>query len=250
VLGYRSVKPHDPDAFPCCSRFAPGHYACMNPKCPGADENNGSGRIATVSTVRHATAAEYAALPLAHTPIDGVAHQAVYMCDHCAEDVLPFCEHAPPEPQPCPNCGAADEAPCLRRDGVTPLHFTHADRPKPVFDVCRHAHQPDCPVFEDCPCTGGDPAPVRPKHPANLDGNGPDISRLLFDEAYAQILLQQHGVHWWQVREAASVYTQDNIPALRAEVAQLDEGGHLVFDVHGHEVIETVVIPIVAPPQP
>jgi hypothetical protein len=112
-------------------------------------------------------------------------------------------------------------------------------------------HRHDCPVFTDCLCTKDDPNPPRPPHPAHSinTGNGPDISRLLFGPEIAQQLLLHHGVHWWQVRRADSRYMQDQTPCLWAEIATLDDGGHLQFDDHGHEIRREVVIPIVAPPQ-
>lgn len=248
LLPYAMIKPHDADECGHCTPRGPGHHRCLNANCPGRSENGGAGRVATRMTLRHATDAEYAALPLALTPIDGVARQAVLACDECAEDALePFCEHPAPEPVPCPTCGVADPAlPCLKKDGNSPLPFRHSGRTDPLPEVCAHAHRSDCPVFDGCQCTADDPPPVRPKHPA-ADAPGPDVSRLLFDPALAQMLLAEHGVHWWQAREVASVYTQDNIPALQAQYATLDQAGHVRYDEHGHEVLDTLVIEITAP---
>lgn len=247
LLPYATVKPHDGEQCQLCTRQGVGHYVCQNPACPGRSENNGAGRVATHATRRHATDAEYAALPLAHQPIDGIAHQAVYCCDECAEDAEPFCAHALPEPEPCPVCDAV-KGPCFKRDGVTPRHVRHAARLDPQPEICTHAHRPDCGVFDGCRCTQDDPPPARPTHPA-ADGHHPDVSRLLLDEGEAQALLAQRGIHWWQVREVASVWTQDTRPALQAEYATLDEAGHVRHDEHGHEVRETIVIEITAPQQ-
>lgn len=255
LLPYATVKPHDAAACPQCSRRAPGHQVCINSACPGRAENNGGGRVATRQVARHATDQEYAALPLAHIPIDGYAVRPVFMCDYCAEDAgEPFCDHPAPQPAACPTCGAHGDpmtAPCLKRDGKTPLHFTHADRPVFQPDRCAHAHRADCPIFTGCPCQTDDEPPVRPPHPAqnHIDGPGPDTSALLFEPELAQALLLHHGVHWWQVRSVASCYTQDNKPAIRADVAQLDDAGHLRYDVHGHEVRQEIVIVIEAPQQ-
>ena len=251
LLPYATVKPHDAAECPHCGPRGQGHHRCQNGACPGRDENNGAGRVATMQTRRHATEQEYAALPLGLLPIDGVAHQAVFACDECAEDAFdPFCGHPEPQPIPCPACGVADPtAPCLKKDGKTPLGFRHSGRVDPRPEMCTHAHRPDCSVFDGCQCTGDDQPPQRPAHPA-ADGHSPDVSRLLFDEATAQMLLLGHGIHWWQVREVRSVWTQDTKPALQAEYAALDDAGHIRFDEHGHEVLKTVVIPIVAPDRP
>lgn len=250
-LPYATVKPHDPAICSACSPARPGHCVCMNSACPGRGENGGAGRLATMNARRHATDDEFAALPLGLRPIDGIAHQAVYACDECGEDTCePFCAdaHTPPEPAPCPVCSASGTDPCLKRDGVTNRPGPHAERPAPHYTVCTHAHRPDCPVFDGCTCSSADPPPERPKHPA-AGGHHPAVSHLLISEPAAQMLLMEHGIHWWQVREAASVWTQDTKPALRAEYATLDDAGHPAFDVHGHEVRAEIVIEITAPPQ-
>lgn len=249
LLPYATVKPHDPADCRDCTRTAPGHQVCMNPTCPGRSENDGAGRVAVFQVRRHATDDEYAALPLAHIPVDGIAHKAAFACDDCAELAEPFCEHPPPSSPPCPVCQADGEAPCLKQDRRTPRWAWHSTRQHPQLERCDHAHRPDCGIFTGCACTGDDEPPARPAHPATLinDGNGPDVSRLLFDPAYAQLLLQQQGVHWWQVRRADSRLTQDNKPCLWAEVAQVDERGHIQFDEHGHEILSEVVIVIEVP---
>lgn len=249
MLGYRSIKPHDPATCQACTPFGAGHLACMNANCPGAGDNDGAGRIATQQSLRHATEDEYAALPYEHLPIDGVARKLVVACDACAESAFaPFCVHPEPQPEPCPTCQAQGEDPCLRQDGVTPLHFRHADRTEPPTPVCLHAHRPECEIFEGCACHTDDQPPQRPKRPL-AGAPEPDTSRLLIGIAAAQMLLLRKGVGWARVRSAASVWTQDNEPALQAEVLTVDDAGHLVYDEHGHPVIETVVIPIVAPPR-
>lgn len=249
LLQYATVKPHHPSTCAACTPTRPGHHVCQNPACPGRGENNGVGRIATMATRRHATDAEFAALPLGLRPIDGIAHQAVYACDECGEDACePFCAdaHPQPEPQPCPVCEASGDQQCLKRDGTTPRSTRHAARVDPPHPVCDHAHQPDCPIFDGCDCTGAQQPPARPTHPA-ANGHHPDVTRLLIPEPAAQMLLAERGVHWWQVREARSVWTQDTRPALQAEYATLDEGGHVRFDEHGHEVREQIVIIIATP---
>lgn len=240
LLPYATVKPHDPSRCQPCTREGIGHYVCQNPACPGRGENSGVGRVAEHAERRYATEAEYAALPPAHQPIDGIAHKAVYACDECTEDVEPFCEHPEPAPQPCPVCKVTT-GPCFKRDGVTPRHVRHAARTDPQPGTCTHVHRADCGIFTDCSCTADDEPPVRPKRPRG-DGHRPDLSRLGIPETAARMLLAQRGIAWWQVREAASVLTQDTRPALQAEYAALDEAGHVRRDDDGHEVRETILI--------
>jgi hypothetical protein len=261
LLPYATVKPHAATPEKCtrglCHPHTPGHYTCMNAACPGRDENNGAGRHSTRHVLRHADTQEYATIPLALIPLDGIALKPVFMCDWCAEDAGPaFCAdtHTAAPPEPCPVCGVVgDEAavPCLKRDGVTPLHFTHDERPTLVLDTCAHAHRPDCAIFTGCACTTDDQPPERPPHPSTLinDGNGPDISRLLIKPGEAQALLQREGIHWWQVRRCDSRFTQiGHKPCLWAEVAELDDAGHIRFDDDGHEIHREVVIVIELPP--
>lgn len=250
---YAFVKPHAPQTCPqrVCHPHAPGHPVCQNPGCPGRDENNGAGRPAYIQTRRHAAAEEYAQIPLGHIPIDAVAHKPVFMCDDCAEASEAhalFCTHPAPQLPACPKCAAGADQVCVRKDGITALGFNHADRPGMVYDRCTHAHRADCPIFTDCPCTSDDQAPQRPPHPATIPENQPDISRLLFDPAYAQAMLLDHGIHWWQVRRCDSRYTQDNKPCLWAEIADLDDAGHIRYDDDGHETRREVVIVIELPP--
>lgn len=248
LLGYRTVKPHAADGSDCCARRGPGHHACQNPACPGATENNGAGRAAGPQTRRHATTAEYAALPPGLTPIDGVCHQAVFMCDDCADTVDEICDHPPIPAPPCPACAAAGDDPCLEKDGKTPRRRGwHTGRQGPSMDPCRHAHRDTCPVFADCACTGDDPPPARPTRTV-ADGPGPDVSRLLIPPPAARLLLAEHGIGWERVREVASVRTQDNRPAIRAQAARTDDAGNPVRDEHGHEVLDEVVIVIEKPP--
>lgn len=251
---YATVKPHTPEACPrgLCHPHTIGHWVCQNPNCPGRTENNGAGRPAVLQTLRHATADEYATLPLAHIPVDGIARKPVFMCEDCAEETeahQPFCTHPAPRLPACPKCAAGADQECVRKDGVSTLGFTHTDRPPQTLDTCTHAHRPDCPIFANCACTGDDQPPARPPHPSTLlnDGNGPDISRLLIKPGEAQMLLQDHGIHWWQVRRCDSRFTQDNRPCLWAEVAELDDQGHIRYGDDGHEIRSEVVIVIELP---
>jgi hypothetical protein len=256
LLPYATVKPHDPQACPqnLCHPHVMGHWVCMNSACPGRAENSGTGRAAYLQTLRHATDAEYATLPLAHIPVDGIARKPVFMCEECAEETeahTPFCAHPAPKLPACPKCAAGADQQCVRKDGVTALGFNHGDRPAQILDTCLHAHRPDCAVFEGCQCSGNDEPPARPPHPSTLinDGNGPDISRLLIEPGEAQMLLQREGVHWWQVRRVDSRFTQlGHKPCIWAEVAETDEQGHIRFDADGHEILREVVIVIELPP--
>ena len=248
MLNYRTVKPHAADGMDCCAARGPGHYACQNPGCPGVGENGGAGRAANAQGRRHATEAEYAALPMGLMPIDGVCHRPVFMCDDCADDLGDFCEHPPIPAPPCPTCRAAGDDPCLKKDGNTPRSGWHADRQAPTRDVCRHAHREDCTIFTGCVCSADDTPPARPKR-TTATGPEPDTSRLLIPVDAARVLLAEHGVDWARVREVASVRTQDNKPAIRAMVARADDTGHPVRDEHGHEVLDEAVIVIEAPQQ-
>lgn len=247
VLAYRSVKPHAADGLDCCTPRGPGHYACQNPACPGAGENNGAGRPAGRQVRRHATAAEYAALPVGLMPIDGVAHQAVFMCDGCADEVDEFCDHPPIPAPPCPTCQATGDDPCLKKNGTARSGW-HTGRQAPTVDPCRHAHREDCAIFTGCVCSADDEAPTRPKRTV-VTGPEPDTSRLLIPPVAAQNLLARAGIPWALVREVASVWTQDNKPAIRAMVARADDTGNPVRDEHGHEVLDEAVIVIEAPQQ-
>lgn len=252
---YAFVKPHDPQACPQgrCHPHTPGNPVCQNTNCPGRAENNGAGRVAAIQTRRHATAEEYAQIPLGHIPIDAVAHKPVFMCDDCAETSeahAPFCQHPAPRLPACPQCKAGADQVCVKRDGISALGFTHSARPAMVYDRCTHAHRADCDIFDGCPCTGDDQPPQRPAHPAALPAHAPDISRLLIQPGEAQMLLQAQGVHWWQVRRCDSRFTQlGHKPCIWAEVADLDAAGHTRFDDAGHEIRREVVI-IIEPPAP
>lgn len=246
IAAYRTVKPHAADALDCCTLRGPGHYACQNPGCPGAGENNGAGRPAGRQVRRHATAAEYAALPVGLMPIDGVCHRPVFMCDDCADDVDELCDHTPEPAAPCPKCHAEGDEPCLKRDGKTPRGGWHTGRQRPSTDPCSHAHREDCDIFTGCVCSADDQPPARPKRTVET-GPEPGTSRLLIPPIAARVLLAEHGVDWTRVREVASVWTQDNKPAIRASVVRPDNTGQPVRDEHGHEILDEAVIVIEAP---
>lgn len=229
---YRSVKPHLGTDCPRCDAVGQGHAQCQ-----GCDE------IATTMFLRHATAAEYAALPESLMPIDGVAHQRVDACDDCADAIPDICEHTVPAPVPCPKCGAAGDAPCVAEDGKPRARGNHAARAaaQPTIETCRHVHREDCPVFTGCQCTADDPDPQRPKRPAG-DGNGPDVSGLTMPLHIAQMLLASTQHPWTTVVRAWNQQSQDGRPQLAAEVYTLDANGHREFDQHGRWVTATIAI--------
>lgn len=110
---------------------------------------------------RHATDAEFAAIPEKIRPIDGVATVAVHGCE--THELLPFCRHDGADPAACPTCGATD-APCTDDQGA-PRHRNHAARPAPAPpQPCRHHHRADCPGHGGCACTDADEPPARPRY--------------------------------------------------------------------------------------
>lgn len=164
VQPYRQIRPHDPVTCWNCGPDGLGHLACQHDGC---DE------IAESQHRRHATEAEYVAIPPDLVSVDQVAHVAVFTCgDHeldlpCAPE-----DHAPPtSPDPlasaCPKCAAAPGASCVKADG-RPRRVAHEDRapaPDPTSVMggrCDHAHRPDCQGLGACRCSPDDPAPQRP----------------------------------------------------------------------------------------
>lgn len=151
---YRTARVHDAAACPACAPDGPGHHLCQGP--------GDCAQVATVQTRRHATAAEYDAIPDTLRPRDGYAMVAVFGCDDCADGGVfdPFCVHAPAPAPPCPRCGAQGEQPCTKNNGGARAGW-HSVRAGAPIEVCRHAHRADCEVFTGCQCTGDDPPPVR-----------------------------------------------------------------------------------------
>jgi hypothetical protein len=239
---YRTAKPH---ASGCdqCAPTGPGHMLCQGP--------DGCNEAATTQTQRHATGAEYDAIPEGLKPIDGYAVVAVFGCDDCAEDgaFTPFCEHPEAVPVPCPKCQAAGDAPCTGKNGK-PRGAWHRARydAQPQPETCTHAHRETCNVFNGCQCTGDDQPPVRTPRGVDTSGPGPDTSGLTVPVHIAQMVLAQAGHPWATVARAYSLQTQDNKPAIGADV-HVYEGGRLQYDGHGHPLVQTVVVPIPLVPQ-
>jgi hypothetical protein len=232
---YRTGKPHASGCDQCAPQGA-GHHLCQAPGC----QNVAGDRQAA----RHATAEEYAAIPDGLKPLDGIAHMSVYGCDDCAEDAFtPFCDHTPPPAPPCPTCGATGDDPCTKKDRATPRNGWHSARTVSQPEPCTHAHREGCEIFTGCQCAGDDEAPARPRRmPAA--GPGPDVSGLTIPVFAAQMHAAQHGIPWDRVAEARSMFTQDNRPAIQYTVRQHDAAGHVLYDDHGHEITETVLVPL------
>jgi hypothetical protein len=70
-----------------------------------------------------------------------------------------------------------------------------------------------------------------------------DTSGLTIPVPAAQMILAQAGTTWNAVVRAWNLRTQDDRPALAAEV-QVYESGHLQYDGHGHPVTTTVTVPL------
>lgn len=155
---YRQVKPHDSASCWLCAPEGPGHNACQHDGC---DE------IAELQHPRHATDAEYAAIPEDLRPIDAVAHVAVFTCgDHAVDPVCgPDHQVGPADPLhvECSKCGSAPGMACVKADG-SPRRIQHEDRVSAVSlgTRCDHIHRSDCGGLGACQCRPDDPAPERP----------------------------------------------------------------------------------------
>jgi hypothetical protein len=241
---YRYVRPHDAAACQVCAPTGGGHALCQKPGC---DE------VAVAQTRRHATQAEYDALPEQLVPIDGVAHMIVLACDDHAEAAVPFCAHPEPTEVPCPTCKAEGDAPCVEQ-GASKV-FRHRARwdAQQVEQPCTHAHREDCDVFDGCQCTDDDPDPQRTPRPRGVTDQA-DGRRSKLPWVLVKPLVEAHDVPWWTVREYATLQAQDTKSwEIQATYATLDADGNLVHDEHGHEVTGTLTIPVdpsAPPPRP
>lgn len=234
---YRTAKPHAPATCTACAPNGPGHHLCQGP--------DGCSEVATTQTLRHATQAEYDAIPEGLKPLDGYAVRPVFGCDDCADDGVfsPFCDHTA-EPVACPKCQAAGDAACTKKSGK-PRNAWHRARydTQPQPEPCLHAHREDCEVFAGCRCTGDDQAPARTPRGASPTP-GPDLSGLTIPVHIAQMVLHQAGFPWTNVIKARSIKTQDNRDAIGAQAYQTGPDGQRVFDEHGHAAVLDVVTPI------
>lgn len=192
---------------------------------------------------RHATQAEYDALPEGLRPIDGVALIAVKTCGDC----LPPdpCQHPPAEPVPCPDCGAQPGKPCTGRRGGRRLvdHATRAAaQAAPV--TCRHAHRETCTDPRHCQCSSDDPAPVRAPRvilPPTAQDQAAALGLPPAMLPHALQWLTRHGIDPGRVRGGFRTgLTQDNRPAILFDYVIGDDG-------HGREIVETRAVPIETP---
>lgn len=199
------------------------------------------GQAAEAAYQRHATQAEYDALPEGLKPIDGVATIAVRVCGDCHPG--PICSHPDSGPVPCPVCSAAPGNPCVKPDGA-PRTIEHRERTavQPEIDLCRHHHRETCTDPRACRCTGDDQPPVRaprlilsasePQRFAELD-MPPEM--LLHAAEWAA----HRGIDPTRVRSPfRKGLTQDNRPAILFDYAEAPDDGH------GHEVVELRIEPV------
>lgn len=199
------------------------------------------GHRAEMAYQRHLTETEYAALPDGLKPIDGYAVTSVLVCGDCHPG--PICQHPDDTPAPCPTCHAKPGQSCTKPDG-TLRACEHPERAatQPQPDTCTHAHRQDCLDPRECQCTGDDPAPVRIPRTFLPATAHEQAAQLGFPPALLPIaaqLLADNRLDLTRVREVRSGYTQDNRPALLIDYATGDDG-------HGHETVETRVIPVEA----
>lgn len=230
---YRTLKPHSPAECGQCGPQAPGHRLC---------QHDGCNEIAEVQYRRHATQAEYDALPESFRPIDGVAHQAVFTClDHEIDPICGNGEHpvatAPGDvADGCPKCGAAAGNACMKANGK-PRSTHHAARrvqtqTAPVA-ACDHVHREDCGGQGACACFAGDAPPLRQPRiidpqplpapaPIHVPTHGP-----------TQVFLAEHGIDTGRVIALDLIPGADGPVMLRAVLAFLDAQGHHAFNEHG-----------------
>ena len=244
IQPYRYAKPHDPSSCRTCAPTCAGHHLCQHP--------SGCSDIATTQVKRHATREEYEALPERFKPIDGVAHQAVFACDEHGEDLEEsFCEHAQPEPAPCPKCDATGTDPCLTKKGNPKAkhHQVRIEAQPPAPEPCRHAHREDCPIFEGCECTQDDPLPERPQRivtPPPPPGPAP-VHLPIHGELRA--LLEHHGVDVERILRAELIPNGDGTPTVNLTITMVvrQPNGDLSYDEHGYPRTETTVIELSMP---
>lgn len=155
---YHQIKPHDPVLCWLCAPDGPGHQSCQHDDCV---------EIAEAQHRRHATDAEYAAIPPDLVPADQVAHVAVFTCgDHELDPICGPDDHrvgpADPLDVECPKCGATPGMACVKADGGQ-RRIHHEDRAAATSlgTRCDHVHRADCGGFGNCQCQPDDPIPGR-----------------------------------------------------------------------------------------
>lgn len=250
---YRQARVHDPEQCPSCGPKAPGHQLCQHDDC---------GELAESQHRRHATAAEYAALPERLVPIDGVCHMAVFTCgDHELEPVCGPADHAdPPAPEPgevtCPRCDASPGVPCAKADGRARRTFHKARAPQVQAvpaTVCQHVHREDCAGLGACVCSPDDPVPDRPRRiVAPAPPAAPPAMHLPTAGPIAAYLAE-HGIDVARLVELTPRPLADGTLELHALMVVVDAHGNWEFDEHGQPRTVTVTVPFAPlnpPPAP
>jgi hypothetical protein len=259
MLGYRTAKPHHPAECPLCALRSPGHQLCQNGPAStdvvatnsqtAAPSRTACTQLATTQFLRHATDAEYDALPENFKPIDGRASQVIFACDDCTDLVEPFCDHTPQPPPPCPTCKAAMPDPCLKQSGQ-PRSGPHAGRiTQPQSQSCQHWHQADCDPFTNCSCSQDDIPPQRsPRIVAPPPPPGPAPMLLPVHGPMLKVLTD-HGIDVDRIVSTTLVPSPDgsNIVTLTVEMVVRQANGDLAYDTHGKPRTETAEIPLVIP---
>lgn len=246
---YRQTRPHG-DGCAMCAPNAPGHQMC---------QHDGCGELAETQHRRHATAAEYEALPEAFRPIDGIAHRAVFTClDHEVDSICGDGDHvqpaapAPADAPPCPKCGAGAGDPCTKANNKV-RGIVHDVRGVGgligvMHGACTHVHREDCGGQGSCPCSASDEAPARrariidpPPLPApapiHVATHGP-----------TQAFLSAHSIDTARVMSLDLVPGAEGPVALRAVLMVTDHQGNVAFDEHGRpqtEGREILLAPVV-----
>lgn len=200
------------------------------------------GQPAEMQYQRHATQAEYDTLPDGLKPIDGIALVAVRVCGDCLPP--PICEHPDATPAPCPDCHAQPGTSCTGRNGGTRA-VDHPARlaAQPQPETCTHAHRENCSDPRKCQCTGDDPLPVRIPRAFVPPTVHEQAAALGFPPELLPVaarLLADHGIDPARVRGG-----------FRTGRTQLGNQAAILFDYatggddgHGHEIVETRVVPV------
>lgn len=231
---YRTVCPHDPAECPDCARTGRGHPQCQ---APGCDE------LAAAHTLRHATQAEYDALPEELKPIDGIARMVVLACEDHADTIDAHCVHAPVSAAACGKCGATGDQPCRKADGSARDSWHRARFPALPL-ACRHAHSEDCEVFGGCACSANPVTPARTPRVVAPVETAAQTSGLKIPLPIAKTIVEGNDIPWWSVRALDNRLTQDNRPALGVTHAVIDAEGNVQDDGHGHEATAETIIPL------
>lgn len=198
------------------------------------------GQPAEAQYQRHATQAEYDALPDGLKPIDGIALIAVRCCGDCLPPAI--CQHPDDTPVPCPDCGAQPGTPCTGSHGGTrAVDHPARQAAQPAPETCRHAHREYCTDPRQCQCSGDEPPPVRIPRTLRAPTVHEQAAALGFPPELLPVaarLLADHHIDPARVRGGFRTgLTQDNRPAILFDYATGDDG-------HGHELLETRVVPV------